>query len=120
MSFEAADVDPYVPVWRFDDGKCKNERPTKWFTDAQKALNSYGSKNVIGRVAVNQFGEYRYLTEIQFQRFKHLFEGGYLEERGPWVNNYVPREYGLSGYDTEGMGAQFHNLGHNPFSKYVA
>lgn len=104
-----SDIDEAVPVWRFDD-KAKLERPSSYWRNAVQVLNNKGSRDYIGRLAVTRDGEPRRLTELMYQRMIHLFEEGTLTQVGEWRNHYTARETGLTGFDTEGVCANFHHL----------
>jgi hypothetical protein len=103
MTIDALSIDHQMPEYVFDaDGAVRLQRPTSYFTNAQKAAQQLASQGVVGYKVRNRFGATWDIPFIIYERMKSLFEDGTLTivDR---VKKYGPRQFeqGMSGIDTE-------------------
>ena len=106
FSVSGHDFKETVPVYRYnEDGTVSNVRPSIFHRQAQQDVAKHGSRNRVGYLVKNQYGDIKPMEFKKARRMVDLFERKFLEIVDYWTVPYVPAEYGLTGCDTECEGS---------------
>lgn len=98
-------IEETVPVYQFrSDGKVQNVRPTIFHRRAVQQMQRAGTSGRVGYIVKNQYGVKWPMTFLQAQRMETLFSTGVLEVIDHWTVHHAPREFALTGFDTEMTG----------------